>query len=55
MNIKTFKNIEQATEFILSTEFKVNQFYPIVRELEENHVVKLDNYYIFIDEQNLLN
>lgn len=54
MNIKTFKDIEQATEFILSTEFKVNQFYPIVRELEEKHVVKLDNYYVFIDEQNLL-
>lgn len=54
MNIKTFKDIEQATEFILSTEFKVNQFYPIVRELEENHVVKLDNYYVFIDEQKLL-
>jgi len=54
MNIKTFKDIEQAMEFILSTEFKVNQFYPIVRELEENHAVKLDNYYVLIDEQGLL-
>lgn len=55
MNIKTFKDIEQATEFILNTCFTVNQFYPIIRELEEKHVVKLDNYYIFIDEHNLLN
>jgi len=54
MNIKTFKDIEQATEFILSTEFKVNQFYPIIRELEERQAVKLDSYYVLIDEQGLL-
>jgi hypothetical protein len=55
MNIKTFKNIEQATEYIINTCLKVNQFNEVVRILEEKSVIKINNTYIFIDELELLN
>jgi hypothetical protein len=55
MKLKTFENIDKAIEYILSTKIVVNQFYSIVRELEENSIVKIKDTYILVDEQMLLN
>lgn len=54
MIVKTFKNIEQATEYIINTCLKVNQFNEVVRLLEEKSVVKIENTFIFIDENDIL-
>lgn len=54
MKIKTFANIEQATEYIVNTCLKVNQFNEVVRNLEENFVVKIEDTFIFIDPHNIL-
>jgi hypothetical protein len=53
--IKTFESIDNAIEYILSTKIVVNQFYSIVRELEENSIVKIEDTYILVDELMLLN
>ena len=55
MKLKTFESIDNAIEYILSTKIVVNQFYSIVRELEENSIVKIEDTYILVDELMLLN
>ena len=55
MKLKTFESIDNAIEYILNTDIVVNQFYCIVRELEENSIVKIKDTYILVDEQMLLN
>lgn len=54
MNIKTFKDIDSAIEFINEIGIQVNQFRQIVRELEEKSVIKFNDIYIFVDEVGLL-
>jgi hypothetical protein len=55
MKLKTFENIDNAIDYILNTDIVVNQFYAIVRELEEKSIVKIKDTYILVDEQMLLN
>lgn len=55
MQIITFKNLDNALDYITSGGITINKFYEYVRELEEKQVIKINNEYIFIDELNLLN
>jgi hypothetical protein len=55
MNIKTFKDIDSAIDFIIiNIGLQINQFTQIVRELEEKSAIKIDDIYILIDERGLL-
>jgi hypothetical protein len=36
-------NLEQAIEYAINSDISVNQFNYIVRELEENKMIKLNN------------
>ena len=54
MKIVTFKKVDQAIDYVCSTEIKVNEFYFIVRELEEKGTAKVNEEYLFVDPFNLL-
>lgn len=43
-----FKTIDKAIEYIINTSIPVNQFYPIVRELEETNQAKVNNVLLII-------
>jgi len=54
MNIKTFKTIDEATNFLLVSPLKVNEFFPKIRELEEKHITKVNDLYLLVDIFGLL-
>lgn len=54
MKIITFKQVDQAIDYVCTTEIKVNEFYFIVRELEEKGTAKVNEEYLFVDPFNLL-
>ena len=54
MKIITFKKVDQAIDYVCTTEIKVNEFYFIVRELEEKGTAKVNEEYLFIDPFDLL-
>lgn len=43
-----FKTIDNAIEYIINTSIPVNQFYQIVRELEETNRAKCNNMLLII-------
>lgn len=43
-----FKTLDKAIEYIISTPIPVNQFYSIVRELEETRRAKVNNILLII-------
>jgi len=54
MKIITFKQVDEAINYVCTTEIKVNEFYFIVRELEEKGTAKVNEEYLFVDPFNLL-
>lgn len=46
--MKYFKSIDKAIEYIITTSIPVNEFYPIVRELEETRKAKVNNILLII-------
>lgn len=43
-----FKTINKAIDYLINTSIPVNQFYPIVRELEETKKAKVNNILLII-------
>jgi len=54
MKIVIFKKVDEPINYVCSTEIKVNEFYFIVRELEEKGTAKVNEEYLFVDPFNLL-